>query len=112
MLCCPIIIIVWCVYIYLLQVSLFAELFNEMLVRDFGFCIYNALLACPDNTQQDVKKDDGRKKGADKKGDSQKKDEKKCDKDNVDKGNIEVKKEATKDRTRDDDNTDVVEVLS
>lgn len=30
------------------EVSLFAELFNEMLMRDFAFRIYRALCECPE----------------------------------------------------------------
>jgi len=92
-------------WLLLLQVSLFAELFNEMLIRDFGFCIYKALLACPDKAQQDMKQGDGRKKGSDKRNDSKKQDDKKCDKDTVEqcnKGNVEMKKEADSDRAGDD----------
>lgn len=33
------------------EVSLFAELFNEMLMRDFGFNIYKALFAMPEQEQ-------------------------------------------------------------
>jgi len=44
-----------------LQVSLFAELFNEMLMRDFAFCIYKALVAAPDRREDD-KKDHGKNK--------------------------------------------------
>jgi len=94
----------------LLQVSLFAELINEMLIRDFAFCVYNALLACPDKARDNVKRDDGRKKGSDKRADSQKRDEKKSDKDNVDqrdKDSSEVKKETKKDRDRDVDVSEV-----
>lgn len=40
------------------QVSLFAELFNEMLQRDFGFRIYKALAAIP---VKDDKKDKEKK---------------------------------------------------
>lgn len=40
------------------QVSLFAELFNEMLQRDFGFRIYKALAAIP---VKDEKKDKEKK---------------------------------------------------
>lgn len=35
--------------------SLFAELFNEMLMRDFAFCIYKALVAAPERPQDDKK---------------------------------------------------------
>ena len=41
----------------LIQVSLFAELFNEMLMRDFGFRIYKSLLALPEKPKEDKKKD-------------------------------------------------------
>ncbi|XP_059611989.1 cell division cycle and apoptosis regulator protein 1-like isoform X2 [Phlebotomus argentipes] len=41
------------------EVSLFAELFNEMMMRDFGFNIYKALNLVPEkNKDADVKKDD------------------------------------------------------
>lgn len=35
------------------EVSLFAELFNEMLMRDFGFNIYKALCAMPEKTKEE-----------------------------------------------------------
>jgi len=85
-----------------------------MLVRDFGFCIYNALLACPDKVQDGVRCSDGRKKGSDKRSDSQKRDEKKCDKDNVDqrdKDSVEVKKEPSKNKAGDDEVRDFPEVM-
>uniref|UniRef100_A0A1B0CCS2 DBC1/CARP1 catalytically inactive NUDIX hydrolase domain-containing protein n=1 Tax=Lutzomyia longipalpis TaxID=7200 RepID=A0A1B0CCS2_LUTLO len=41
------------------EVSLFAELFNEMLMRDFGFNIYKALNLIPEKVKEvDVKKDE------------------------------------------------------
>jgi hypothetical protein len=40
------------------EVSLFAELFNEMLMRDFGFNIYRALYELPDKVKDDKKKID------------------------------------------------------
>lgn len=46
------------------QVSLFAELFNEMLQRDFGYRIYKALAALP---TKDEKKEKKAKKEAEKK---------------------------------------------
>ncbi len=46
------------------QVSLFAELFNEMLQRDFGYRIYKALAAFP---AKDEKKEKKAKKEAEKK---------------------------------------------
>lgn len=33
--------------------SLFAELFNEMLMRDFGFRIYKALSAAPEKPKEE-----------------------------------------------------------
>lgn len=33
--------------------SLFAELFNEMLMRDFGFEIYKCLVRAPDKVKED-----------------------------------------------------------
>ncbi|XP_077505020.1 cell division cycle and apoptosis regulator protein 1-like isoform X1 [Amblyomma americanum] len=48
------------------EVSLFAELFNEMLIRDFGFSIYRALLEAPE-LKEEKKKDTP--KESEKKGD-------------------------------------------
>ncbi|XP_058468218.1 cell division cycle and apoptosis regulator protein 1-like [Malaya genurostris] len=39
------------------EVSLFAELFNEMLTRDFGFNIYKALYMIPAKKEEDSKKE-------------------------------------------------------
>jgi len=97
-----------------LQVSLFVELFNEMLVRDFAFCIYKALLACPDKAEDDKKQDDDRKKSSDKKNDSKKRDEKKCDKASADQhhsSSVEVKKETNKDWTGDAEIKPISEVF-
>ena len=97
----------------LLQVSLCAELFNEMLVRDFGFCIYKAMLACPDKAQEGGKRDDDRKKGSDKRNESKKKEDKKSEKDSVDqhdKVTVEVKKEANKDKDVDVEDKNLPEV--
>lgn len=44
------------------QVSLFAELFNEMLMRDFGFTIYKALAAAPPKVEEEKKKKDPKEK--------------------------------------------------
>lgn len=46
------------------EVSLFAELFNEMLMRDFGFNIYRALYALPSTettSEKDSKSKDGKR---------------------------------------------------
>lgn len=49
------------------QVSLFAEMFNEMLMRDFGFRIYKSLVAAPQRAVEEDKKDsDKSKEGAEK----------------------------------------------
>ncbi|RLU19767.1 hypothetical protein DMN91_008325 [Ooceraea biroi] len=58
------------------EVSLFAELFNEMLMRDFGFRIYRGLSNLPEKTKE---KDEDKKKDKkdDKKDDKRKEDEKK-----------------------------------
>ena len=47
---------------FFLQVSLFAELFNEMLMRDCGFNIYKALLAAPEKPKEEKKEKDKEKK--------------------------------------------------
>lgn len=77
------------------EVSLFAELFNEMLMRDFGFNIYKALFDLPERVKE-KEKDDKKKKDDDKKGDEEKKrdDEKKKDdkKDSKDKKEEREKK--------------------
>lgn len=44
------------------EVSLFAELFNEMLMRDFGFRIYRSLYTLPDKLKTKNKLDDQNKK--------------------------------------------------
>lgn len=43
------------------EVSLFAELFNEMLQRDFGYRIYKALASLPNKDERKDKKDKGKK---------------------------------------------------
>ncbi|XP_060523874.1 cell division cycle and apoptosis regulator protein 1-like [Cylas formicarius] len=61
------------------EVSLFAELFNEMLMRDFGFNIVRALNDLPDKPKEEEKR---RKRGDDKKKDEDAKDQKSEDGDN------------------------------
>lgn len=46
----------------LFQVSLFAELFNELLMRDFGFQIFRALSEVPEKPKEDEKKKKEKKK--------------------------------------------------
>jgi hypothetical protein len=43
------------------QVSLFAELFNEMLMRDFGFTMYKCLSAAPEKPKEEKKEKDKKK---------------------------------------------------
>ncbi|VEN50444.1 unnamed protein product [Callosobruchus maculatus] len=61
------------------EVSLFAELFNEMLIRDFGFNIYKALTVLPDKPKEEKDKKDDKKEKEDKKDKDEKKDDKKDD---------------------------------
>ncbi|XP_073978957.1 cell division cycle and apoptosis regulator protein 1-like isoform X3 [Rhodnius prolixus] len=67
------------------EVSLFAELFNEMLMRDFGFNIYKAVLAAPERPKEEKNrdKDEDRKKDKtkDKEGEPKDKESKDSDKD-------------------------------
>lgn len=78
------------------EVSLFAELFNEMLMRDFGFNIYKALYELPEKLKDKKKKED-EKKGED---DKKKEDEKKKD---DDKKKDDKEKKDDKDRKEDRD---------
>ncbi|XP_012285928.1 cell division cycle and apoptosis regulator protein 1 [Orussus abietinus] len=84
------------------EVSLFAELFNEMLMRDFGFRIYRSLCSLPekpkekDEDKNKNKKDDKREEKKDeKKKDDEKKSNKKDDK------REEKKREGSKDKKDD-----------
>lgn len=43
------------------EVSLFAELFNEMLARDFGYNIFKALADLPDKPKEEIKKEEPKK---------------------------------------------------
>merc|ERR1711878_211412 len=40
------------------EVSLFAELFNEMLIRDSAFKLYSAIQAAPERPKEEKKKDE------------------------------------------------------
>lgn len=62
------------------EVSLFAELFNEMLMRDFGFNVYKALCELPEKPKE--KEKDEKKKKDDEKKEERKDEEKKKDDDN------------------------------
>ncbi|XP_023018304.1 cell division cycle and apoptosis regulator protein 1 [Leptinotarsa decemlineata] len=102
------------------EVSLFAELFNEMLIRDFGFNIYKALHELPEKKEEKKEKDEKKDK-EDKKDDKKDKDEKKDEeevkkKDEVAKGeekkkdeekpNEEKKKKDEEDKRNEDKKSD------
>lgn len=103
------------------EVSLFAELFNEMLMRDFGFRIYTALSNLPekvkekdddkkkekkDDKKEEKRKDDDKKTG---KKDEKKKDNKKDDKESKNKSDDKEKHDEDDDdyeeESEDDDST-------
>ncbi|XP_073978959.1 cell division cycle and apoptosis regulator protein 1-like isoform X5 [Rhodnius prolixus] len=63
------------------EVSLFAELFNEMLMRDFGFNIYKAVLAAPERPKEEKNRDKDEDKTKDKEGEPKDKESKDSDKD-------------------------------
>lgn len=83
------------------EVSLFAELFNEMLMRDFGFRIYRSLSILPEKPKdkEDDKKKDKKEERRDDKKDDKRKDEenKKCNKKD------DKKRENSKDKKEDKD---------
>ncbi|XP_015434424.1 PREDICTED: cell division cycle and apoptosis regulator protein 1 isoform X2 [Dufourea novaeangliae] len=86
------------------EVSLFAELFNEMLMRDFGFRIYRALCNLPEKPKEkddDKKKDKKDDKRDEKKDDKRKDDEKKCVR--KDERKDDKKREGSKDKKEDKD---------
>lgn len=102
------------------EVSLFAELFNEMLMRDFGFNIYRALFELPDKVKDDKKKRDDDKKSDDKKNeenkskkddDKKKEDDKKDDKEQdkekkIDENSKDDQKRDSEKKKRDDKKSD------
>ncbi|KXJ73619.1 hypothetical protein RP20_CCG015407 [Aedes albopictus] len=98
------------------EVSLFAELFNEMLTRDFGFNIYKALHMLPskkeeepkkDSTVEEVKDDDDKKVNGDGAKDKEKSAEEstksKEDKDDKDKERARERDRDSRKRSRFDD---------
>ncbi|XP_068631122.1 cell division cycle and apoptosis regulator protein 1-like [Battus philenor] len=76
------------------ELFVFAELFNEMLMRDFGFYIYKTLYTLPEKSE-DIKEKDK----SDEKKDEKKVDDKKEDK-NVDKEKKDEKKDDRRDSRR------------
>lgn len=63
------------------ELFVFAELFNEMLMRDFGFYIYKTLYTLPEKTEEISDKSSDKAEKKDEKKTEEKKDEKKDDKD-------------------------------
>ncbi|KAK0097267.1 hypothetical protein PV326_002719 [Microctonus aethiopoides] len=82
------------------EVSLFAELFNEMLMRDFGFRIYRGLCALPEKVKD---KDDDKKKDKKDERRDEKKDEKRREDDKKNSKKEDKKKETIKDKKEDKD---------
>ncbi|XP_041117158.1 cell division cycle and apoptosis regulator protein 1-like isoform X1 [Polyodon spathula] len=62
------------------EVSLFAELFNEMLQRDFGYRIYKALAAIPVKDEKKEKKEKAKKEVEKKEAEKKEAEKKECDK--------------------------------
>ncbi|XP_052772614.1 cell division cycle and apoptosis regulator protein 1-like [Mya arenaria] len=81
------------------EVSLFAELFNEMLMRDFSFGIYKAMSKAPEKPKKEEKKKDKDEK-KDKEADEPDKKKKKTD---DDKKKDDEKKDSDKDEKKDKD---------
>uniref|UniRef100_A0A0A9XIZ5 Cell division cycle and apoptosis regulator protein 1 n=1 Tax=Lygus hesperus TaxID=30085 RepID=A0A0A9XIZ5_LYGHE len=79
------------------EVSLFAEAFNEMLMRDFGFTVYKSLVEAPEKPKEE-KKDDDKDKDKKKEKDSK---EKSKDDDKDDKEDKDKKEEETVDGDED-----------
>ncbi|XP_025837375.1 cell division cycle and apoptosis regulator protein 1 [Agrilus planipennis] len=78
------------------EVSLFAELFNEMLMRDFGFNIYRVLWELPEKLKEKEKEKDEKKKKKDE-------EKKKDDKDDKEKKEEEKKKDKDDKKKEDKD---------
>ncbi|XP_047502401.1 cell division cycle and apoptosis regulator protein 1-like [Penaeus chinensis] len=79
------------------EVSLFAELFNEMLMRDFAFRIYRSLVEAPEKPTKEDKKEKDDKKEKEKEKDKREK-EKKEDKDEKEKREDRDRKEEEEDK--------------
>ncbi|XP_059168003.1 cell division cycle and apoptosis regulator protein 1-like isoform X2 [Physella acuta] len=85
------------------EVSLFAELFNEMLMRDFGFQIYKSIVCAPTRKEEDKKKEEKKEKD-EKKEEKDKRDEK--DGRDSKKNNKDKHDEPSPKRKRSDDRDD------
>ncbi|XP_042867874.1 cell division cycle and apoptosis regulator protein 1-like isoform X1 [Penaeus japonicus] len=79
------------------EVSLFAELFNEMLMRDFAFRIYRSLVEAPEKATKEDKKEKDDKKEKEKEKDKRER-EKKEDKDEKEKREDRDRKEEEEDK--------------
>lgn len=77
------------------EVSLFAELFNEMLMRDFAFRIYRALVEAPEKKEE-------KKDSKDKEKDKKKDDKEDKDKDRDREKEKDKEREERKERSKDD----------
>ncbi|XP_067008402.2 cell division cycle and apoptosis regulator protein 1 isoform X2 [Anabrus simplex] len=84
------------------EVSLFAELFNEMLMRDYGFNIYRSLHQAPERPKEEEKEKD-RKKDRDKKDEKDKKDDKRDDRKNGDREDKDKKRDDRHSKDKKDD---------
>ncbi|XP_076072662.1 cell division cycle and apoptosis regulator protein 1-like isoform X1 [Mytilus galloprovincialis] len=89
------------------EVSLFAELFNEMLMRDFGFEIYKSLVRAPEKKEEE-KKDKEKEKEKDKDKDKEKEKDKKSDEKSTKEPTPKKRKkdEETKDSKKDGEKND------
>ncbi|RZC40237.1 cell division cycle and apoptosis regulator protein 1-like, partial [Asbolus verrucosus] len=87
------------------EVSLFAELFNEMLMRDFGFNIYRALFELPDKEEKKEEKDQDNK-DKEKKVEETNKDDKKEKKEELEKKKEQKKDDKKSDESEDDEEYD------
>lgn len=83
------------------EVSLFAEMFNEMLMRDFGFTIYKSLVAAP--PKEEEKKD---KKSDEPPAKKKKTDEKKEEKEGEGEQEMDEEEEKDTESNKDDDGKD------
>ncbi|CAD5116392.1 DgyrCDS5286 [Dimorphilus gyrociliatus] len=90
------------------EVSLFAELFNEMLSRDFGFMIYKSLLAAPEKPKEDKPEKTEKKKENTEKNGSEEPESKKVKLEEKTESEEDKKEKETRDNLSNDaDNTSV-----
>ncbi|XP_063443898.1 cell division cycle and apoptosis regulator protein 1-like isoform X2 [Mytilus trossulus] len=91
------------------EVSLFAELFNEMLMRDFGFEIYKSLVRAPEKKEEEKKdKEKEKEKEKDKDKDKEKEKDKKSEEKSTKEPTPKKRKkdEETKDSKKDGEKND------